>query len=110
MNVPKIGTTRQNVPFALWITHPTSKDARLSNKFLKNLLQKFHLLPRLLITTLNPTPKHMLNAEAINNQVTHTENPSAIFSQFISNLNALISPLMTLLSSVLKALVVKNII
>ncbi|KAF0770386.1 Uncharacterized protein FWK35_00009743 [Aphis craccivora] len=55
-------------------------------------------------------PDSKTYAEAINNQVTHTENPSAIFSQFISNLNALISPLMTLLSSVLKALVVKNII
>ncbi|KAF0718642.1 Uncharacterized protein FWK35_00030289, partial [Aphis craccivora] len=57
-----------------------------------------------------PDSKTYEYAEAINNQDTHTEIPSTIFSQFISNLNALISPLMILLSSVLKALVEHNLI
>lgn len=87
-----------NVPFAQWTIQSISEDTRHSKKPPERFYQ-----PRL---DQHTQPETKTYAETINNQNTSFEHIFGNFSKFFSNLNALIIPLITLLSSVLNALII----
>ncbi|KAL4148428.1 hypothetical protein QTP88_002673 [Uroleucon formosanum] len=105
MNVPKIGIVRPNVLFAPEITPPTSGAALLSKELKKN--PRFLNASPTKVPAPNPHSRPKSYAEATRTQDFSTDNFSILLSNFITNLNSLISPLITLLSSVLHTLIPK---
>lgn len=88
---------------------PHSEFQRMPD-FPKNSQKTSLKLPQPKATEHHTRPRTKTYAEATNRQNSSTEHIYGIFSQFISNLNTLISPLITLLFSVPNAFIAKNII
>lgn len=93
----------QVVHFAPGTTPQISGDAQFLKKLKKKKIKKYlqkHLQPKF-----QKVPKSYVEATRI--QDSSTDHTYVILSNFITNLNSLISPQITLLSSVLNALIPK---